>query len=89
MVEYVCSSFCDASINLSGFVVQILRYGMDEEVGQVAFDMPNRGELVGDKPYSEATAEIVDKRARRLIDKSYDLAKKTIMDNHDKLVKVR
>ncbi|PSN49682.1 hypothetical protein C0J52_05318 [Blattella germanica] len=46
---------------------QIVHYGMNEKVGNVSFDMPQPGEMVLEKPYSEQTAQVIDSEVRELI----------------------
>ncbi|XP_059200499.1 AFG3-like protein 2 [Centropristis striata] len=46
---------------------QIVLFGMNEKVGQVSFDIPRQGEMVLEKPYSEATARLIDSEVRTLI----------------------
>merc|ERR1719385_59864 len=46
---------------------QITKYGMNEKVGNVSFQDPQPGEMVFDKPFSEATAQLVDEEAKKLI----------------------
>jgi len=46
---------------------QITQFGMNENVGHVSFEQPQPGEMVFDKPFSEATAQLVDEEAKNLI----------------------
>ncbi len=45
-------------------------YGMSDKVGQVSYNDPT-GEYGYQKPYSETTAEIIDKEVRSMIDAAY------------------
>ena len=51
---------------------QITKYGMNEKVGNVSFQEPQPGEMVFDKPFSEATAQLVDEEAKKLIGSAMD-----------------
>ncbi|KAM4801584.1 mitochondrial inner membrane m-AAA protease component AFG3L1-like isoform X3 [Urocitellus parryii] len=51
---------------------QIVQFGMSEKLGQVSFDIPQQGEALVEKPYSEATAQLIDEEVRRLIGSAYD-----------------
>ena len=46
-------------------------YGMNEKVGQVAFPKENTGGFPEEKPYSNATAELMDKEVRDIVDEAY------------------
>lgn len=50
---------------------QIVHYGMNEKVGNVSFDIPQPGEVVLEKPYSEKTAQIIDSEVRELIQRAH------------------
>ncbi|XP_075159733.1 AFG3 like matrix AAA peptidase subunit 2 [Haematobia irritans] len=50
---------------------QIVRFGMNEKVGQVSFD-GQQGEANFTKPYSEETAQMIDREVRALIKQAHD-----------------
>ncbi|XP_033119601.1 AFG3-like protein 2 [Anneissia japonica] len=54
-----------------GAYAQVVQYGMNEKVGNVSFDLPQQGEMVLDKPYSEETARLIDQEVRQLISDAY------------------
>merc|ERR1719167_1112035 len=49
---------------------QITQFGMNDVVGNVSFEQPQQGEMVFDKPFSEATAQLVDEEAKKMIDRA-------------------
>jgi AFG3 family protein len=50
---------------------QIVRFGMNEKVGKVSFDMSQPGDPMFSKPYSEKTAQIIDEEARAMINDAH------------------
>ena len=46
---------------------QITQFGMNDRIGNVSFEQPQPGEMVFEKPFSEATAQAIDEEANKLI----------------------
>uniref|UniRef100_A0A673X8E0 AFG3-like AAA ATPase 1 n=1 Tax=Salmo trutta TaxID=8032 RepID=A0A673X8E0_SALTR len=67
---------------------QVVQFGMSEKVGQVSFDLPQQGEMAMDKPYSEATAELIDQEVRDLVDSAYQRTMALIMDKREHFLPV-
>jgi cell division protease FtsH len=61
-------------------------YGMSEKIGNISFyDSTDQGEFRFTKPYSEKTAEELDKAAKELIDDAYKKAVEVLKNNMDGL----
>ncbi|XP_054626915.1 AFG3-like protein 1 isoform X2 [Dunckerocampus dactyliophorus] len=50
---------------------QVVQFGMSEAVGQVSFELPQQGDMVTEKPFSEPTAQLIDQEVRQLIDSAF------------------
>ena len=50
---------------------QVVMFGMNEKVGQLSFDMGQQGDMAFTKPYSEATAQLIDEEVRTIVQDAY------------------
>lgn len=60
-------------------------YGMNKEIGNISFYDSKQSEYNFQKPYSDATAEKIDKEVRALIDFCYQRTKKLLNDHREQL----
>ncbi|XP_060644418.2 mitochondrial inner membrane m-AAA protease component AFG3L1-like [Anolis sagrei] len=67
---------------------QVVQFGMSERLGQVSFDPPHQGDLTPEKPYSEATAELIDEEVRSLITAAYEKTQALLTRCRDQVEKV-
>ncbi|MDD2642244.1 MAG: ATP-dependent zinc metalloprotease FtsH [Bacteroidales bacterium] len=63
--------------------------GMSEKVGNICFydSSESAGFTIG-KPYSETTAQLIDKEAKRLIDEAYETARKVLKEHKEGFLKL-
>lgn len=69
-------------------LLQIVQFGMNEKVGQVSFELPRQGEMVLEKPYSEATARLIDTEVRTLISEAYQRTQQLLTEKKAEVEKV-
>ena len=50
-------------------------YGMNEVIGNMSFYDSKASDYAFQKPYSEATSEMIDREVKRIIDDSYERTK--------------
>ena len=60
-------------------------YGMNDKIGNISFYDSKSGDYKMTKPYSEATAETIDKEARSIVQKAYDRTKELLTEKKDEL----
>jgi cell division protease FtsH len=64
-------------------------YGLNEKLGNVTYyDSSGQSEYNFSKPYSEETAQIIDKEISDLIESQYQRAIKLLIENKDKLLEL-
>ncbi len=60
----------------------ITYFGMSKKIGNISyFDSSGRTEYQFQKPYSEATAVLIDKEVKTLVEEQYERAKQILKDN--------
>ena len=61
-------------------------YGMSPEIGNISFyDSTGQSEWQLSKPFSEKTAEAIDREVRRLVEEAYAKAKELLLSHRDQL----
>ena len=58
-------------------------------MGNISFDMPQPGEMVLDKPYSEQTAQLIDEEVRTLIRRAYEVTRTLLSQKKADVEKVQ
>lgn len=59
----------------------IMKYGMDEELGQIVYMDREKWERQSFKPFSEQTAQIIDTKVKHLVDVAYQKAITILTEN--------
>jgi len=67
---------------------QITQFGMNAKLGNVAYPRPKDGEIAFEKPYSQATAKLIDDEVKALVLMAFERTKKLLTDKRDAIEKV-
>ncbi|XP_055010443.1 AFG3-like protein 1 isoform X2 [Boleophthalmus pectinirostris] len=59
---------------------QVVQLGMSEAFGQMSFDLPQLGDIVTEKPFSEPTAQLIDQEVRALVAAAYQRTLKLVTE---------
>ncbi len=67
----------------------VVYFGLNKKVGNVSYyDSSGQSEYAFTKPYSEKTAEVIDKEVSNLVESAYQRARNILLENKDKLEKL-
>eukprot|EP00003_Mantamonas_plastica_P024890 TRINITY_DN4748_c0_g1_i3.p1 TRINITY_DN4748_c0_g1~~TRINITY_DN4748_c0_g1_i3.p1 ORF type:complete len:382 (-),score=147.47 TRINITY_DN4748_c0_g1_i3:14-1159(-) len=67
---------------------QVMTWGMNAKVGNFSFPMPQPGEIVLDKPYSNKLAKTIDDEVRSLVSEAYRRTENLLREKSDDVIKV-
>ncbi|CAM9911171.1 unnamed protein product, partial [Phaeothamnion confervicola] len=62
-------------------------YGMSERIGQLAFPR-EEGQWPSDRPYSDATAQLMDEEAKRMVDDAYRRTVELVEEKKEQVRKI-
>ncbi|TVQ88349.1 MAG: ATP-dependent zinc metalloprotease FtsH [Bacteroidetes bacterium] len=67
----------------------VVYFGLNKKIGNISYyDSSGQSEYSFNRPYSEKTAEIIDKEVSTLVESAYQRAKNILLENKDKLEKL-
>ncbi|CAJ0956672.1 unnamed protein product, partial [Mesorhabditis belari] len=67
---------------------QVVKYGMSKKIGPLSFETAQPGEMAFDKPYSEATAQLIDQEVRDMVNHALTRTRELLMSKRDDIEKV-
>lgn len=64
----------------------VVYFGLNKEIGNISFyDSSGQSEYSFQKPYSEKTAEVIDREVKKIVETAYERAKTILSENQPKL----
>lgn len=64
----------------------VVYFGLNKEIGNVSYyDSTGQSEYSFSKPYSEATAQLIDIEIKKIVEQAYERAKEILVANREKL----
>ncbi|VDM48206.1 unnamed protein product [Toxocara canis] len=67
---------------------QVVKFGMSQKVGPLSFQTAGPGEMSFDKPYSEATAQLIDQEVRELVNTALTRTRELLLSKQPEIEKV-
>uniref|UniRef100_A0A7E4VWQ8 AAA domain-containing protein n=1 Tax=Panagrellus redivivus TaxID=6233 RepID=A0A7E4VWQ8_PANRE len=67
---------------------QVVKFGMSTKVGPLSFDTAQPGEMSFDKPYSEATAQLIDSEVRDMVNGALNRTRELLLSKQAEIEKV-
>jgi len=64
---------------------QITQFGMNDRVGLLSFPTPREDQITVDKPYSQATAKMIDEEVRKLVNLAYQTTENLLREKKRRL----
>ncbi|MDR1591495.1 MAG: ATP-dependent zinc metalloprotease FtsH [Prevotellaceae bacterium] len=61
----------------------VVYFGMSEQLSNISYYDPSGNEFAFAKPYSEATAELIDKEVKELVNVQFERAKQILIEHED------
>ncbi len=66
----------------------VTMYGMNDKIGNISYYDSKQSEYAFTKPYSEATAEVIDSEVRILVDQAYQHVRQLLSNKREELEKI-
>uniref|UniRef100_A0A0K0D087 AAA domain-containing protein n=1 Tax=Angiostrongylus cantonensis TaxID=6313 RepID=A0A0K0D087_ANGCA len=67
---------------------QVVKFGMSPRVGPLSFETAGPGEMSFDKPYSEATAQLIDQEVRDIVNSALSRTRELLLSKREEIEKV-